>query len=97
AYGISYQWQSSQDGITFNDVFGANTASILMTQTAGTYYQCVVTCEFGSAAPSTPVLVEMNLPAACFCLPSYTFGKTDGDLISNVVITGTSLSNNTGT
>ncbi|MCS6934999.1 MAG: PKD domain-containing protein [Chitinophagales bacterium] len=30
------------------------------------------------------------------CIPTYTFGKTFGDLISNVEILGTTLSNNTG-
>jgi hypothetical protein len=32
-----------------------------------------------------------------YCNPGYTFGTVDNDLISNVVIAGTSLSNNTGT
>jgi hypothetical protein len=32
-----------------------------------------------------------------FCEPVYVNGKTDGDLISNVVITGTTLANSTGT
>src|SRR5690606_7851780 len=31
-----------------------------------------------------------------YCIPVYTAGKTDGDLISNVVISGTTLANNTG-
>lgn len=32
-----------------------------------------------------------------YCTPSYTYGTTDGDLISNVEIAGTTLANNTGT
>src|SRR5690606_21353208 len=31
-----------------------------------------------------------------YCIPVYEYGKTDGDLISNVVISGTTLANNTG-
>jgi hypothetical protein len=32
-----------------------------------------------------------------YCTPTYTNGKTDGDLISNISISGTTLSNNSGT
>ncbi|MFN7676282.1 GEVED domain-containing protein, partial [Flavobacterium sp.] len=32
-----------------------------------------------------------------YCVPVYSFGKTSGDLISNISITGTTLSNNSGT
>ncbi len=32
-----------------------------------------------------------------YCTPVYTSGKTSGDLISNISITGTTLSNNSGT
>jgi hypothetical protein len=35
--------------------------------------------------------------AGCACIPVYTVGKTDGDLISQVAITGTTLNNNSGT
>lgn len=34
---------------------------------------------------------------AAYCNPTYTFGKTVGDLISRIRILGTSLDNNTGT
>ncbi len=33
----------------------------------------------------------------CYCTPNYTTGKTSGDLISQVEITGTTLLNNSGT
>jgi len=35
--------------------------------------------------------------SGCACIPTYTSGKVLGDLISNVEIVGTTLSNNTGT
>lgn len=95
--GVSYQWQSSPDGVTYSDITDADTAEITVTQSVETYYQCVVTCAFGSAAVTIPVVITMNAPLTCFCNPTYTFGKTDGDLISNVAIAGTTLSNNTGT
>jgi hypothetical protein len=94
--GVSYQWQSSTDGVIFADIQDATTAEINVTQTVETTYQCVVTCAFGSEATSTPLTVAMSV-VNCYCIPTYTFGKADGDLISNIVITGTTLSNNTGT
>jgi hypothetical protein len=35
--------------------------------------------------------------ADIYCTPVYTFGKTDGDLISEIIISGTTLNNNSGT
>ncbi len=96
SFGISYQWQSSTTGINYVDIADENNATLTTSQTVGTFYRCVVSCGASSNA-STPVEVVMNNPSQCFCFPSYTNGKTDGDLISNVVLTGTSLSNNTGT
>lgn len=95
-YGLGHQWQSSADGTNFTDISGANGSFLNISQTASTYYQCIVNCGAASAT-SLPVLVTMNPSSTCYCLPNYTTGKTDGDLISNVVITGTTLSNNSGT
>lgn len=94
--GISYQWQSSQDGVSFSDIADSNAPEITVSQTVETTYQCIVTCAFGDSATSTPVTVSITT-VGCYCVPDYTVGKTDGDLISNVSITGTTLSNNTGT
>ncbi|CAM3440385.1 Por secretion system C-terminal sorting domain-containing protein [Flavobacterium longum] len=94
--GISYQWQSSEDGVSFSDIADSNAPEITVTQTVVTTYQCIVTCALGDSAVSTPVTVSITT-TGCYCVPGYTFGKTDGDLISNVSITGTTLSNNTGT
>jgi hypothetical protein len=95
-YGITYQWQSSVNGINFTDIIGANGTSLYTHQTQTNSYQCVVTCS-GNSTVSMPVQVTISSPSGCYCIPTYTNGKTDGDLISNVVITGTTLSNNTGT
>jgi hypothetical protein len=95
-FGISYQWQSSANGVDFDDIVGATSPTLTIMQTASTYYQCVTSCGANSAA-STPIQVLQNNPLTCYCTPTYTNGKTDGDLISNVFIDGTTLSNNTGT
>src|SRR5690606_36187434 len=92
--GISYQWQSSPDGIAWNN--GPTSTSWTTTQSADTWYQAVVTCDGVGSGTSTLVLVEQDTPANCMCTPTYIFGKTSGNLISNVEIIGTTLANNTG-
>ncbi|HRP88991.1 MAG TPA: hypothetical protein PKX92_03030 [Edaphocola sp.] len=57
--GVTYQWQSSTDGgLTWNN-FGTNSASQTVSQTADTWYQCIVTCS-NSSGTSTPVQITMN-------------------------------------
>ncbi len=94
---VTYLWQTSPDGTTWTDTTGTLNA-FTTSQTAATYYQCVVTCTAtSSTATSTPVLVGLSSGSACYCTPTYTTGKTAGDLISNIVIAGTTLANNSGT
>lgn len=59
--GVTYQWQSSVDGVTYTDIADAMDEKLTVTPTAETYYQCIVTCPFGPVtATSTPVLVEFS-------------------------------------
>jgi hypothetical protein len=59
--GITYQWQSSADNVTYANIANANAATYIATPSAATYYQCVVTCPSGSAtATSTPVQVTFS-------------------------------------
>ncbi len=95
-FGVTYQWQSSSDGLTFIDIAGATNSIFTTMQSTATTYQCIVTCG-GVSVISNPVEVLMSGISECYCTPTYTNGKTDGDLISNVVITGTTLANNSGT
>ena len=94
--GILYQWQYSTNGIDYTNIDGGFSPTLQLTQSVNTYYRCIVSCGLNSAL-STPLLITSNPISACYCIPTYTNGKTDGDLISNVVITGTTLANNTGT
>jgi len=92
--GITYQWQSSSDNATWSNIAGATGATYVATPTAATYYQCVITCSgSGQSTNSGSTYVTFNP----YCNPAYTSGTSAGDLISNVVIAGTTLSNNTGT
>jgi hypothetical protein len=101
AVGITFQWFVSTVSATgpWTPISGATSATLVRNQTVQSWYYCEATCPTGpNTGSSTPIQVNLNPdPIACLCTPTYTFGKTDGDLISNVVITGTTLSNNTGT
>jgi len=93
--GVTYVWQTSPDGSSWSDTAGTSNA-FTTSQTALTYYQCVVSCTATSSTTvSTPIMIGMS--NLCYCTPTYTTGKTDGDLISNIVIAGTTLANNSGT
>ena len=60
--GNSYQWQSSTDGVTYNNISGATLDGYYTTPNQVTYYQCVVTCHNGTpvSVASNPVLVDFN-------------------------------------
>jgi hypothetical protein len=55
--GITFDWQSSPDGVTWTST-GGTLPSYTTTQSAATWYQCIVTCTYsGQSATSTPVQV----------------------------------------
>jgi len=97
--GVTYQWFASTAGAGGPfDITGPTTPTWTTSQTVPTWYYCEVTCANGPATGDSDVLaVGLDVPSNCYCTPTYTFGKTDGDLLSNVVIVGTTLANNTGT
>lgn len=55
--GVTYQWQSSPDGITWTDITGATNFAATTSQANDTYYQCIVTCATGGTGTSNPLLV----------------------------------------
>jgi hypothetical protein len=82
--GLTYQWQSSPDGTTYTDVAGATNSSLSTTQTATTFYQCIISCSAGTPATSTPVQVDMNPFFNCYCASNAT--STADEEILNVSI-----------
>jgi hypothetical protein len=55
------QWQSSSDNITFNNIGGANSATLTLgSLTATTYYRCVVTSGVCAAATSNTVTITVD-------------------------------------
>ena len=59
--GITYQWQSSPDGIAYTDISGATSATYMTTPTVSMYYLCNVTCATGPATgASTPIQITFS-------------------------------------
>lgn len=95
--GVTYQWKSSTDNITFSDITGATLSSLTTSQSVSTYYKCIVTCS-SVTGTSTSVQVIVNGFENCYCTLSAT-ATADSDIgnvtfgtINNGTVT-TTLSN----
>lgn len=65
--GITYQWQSSPDNVTYTNIPTATTANYTATQSATTWYRVNITCTASAqTTTSTPVRV-INSGTACYC------------------------------
>lgn len=75
ALGLSYQWQTSADGLTgWTDVAGA-TSSILQTTTPTTaYYRCVVTCGTDASNSGSVMITAEN----CITLDGTNYTSCSG-------------------
>jgi hypothetical protein len=71
--GITYQWQSSADSVTWTDISGATGTSYTVSSvTANTYYRVYVVCTTsGGADTSAPVALYFTAPAASFASLPY--------------------------
>lgn len=74
--GISYQWQSSSDGIIFTNIINETSTQCTVSPLTTTYYRCNVSCSFSSTTvPSVPVMISLNNPitsttGATICQPA---------------------------
>lgn len=83
--GITFQWQSSStSGGTYTDIAGATTSTYAATQTATTYYKCVVTCSGGTPVTSNVVTVIIKPIMNCYCTSNAT--STSDEDIFNVTV-----------
>ena len=64
ASGLSYQWLSSPDGISWNPIPTATTIATTQSVTATTYYQCAVACGTNVASSSTVIVTVGATPNA---------------------------------
>jgi hypothetical protein len=82
ASGLTYQWQSSSDGVNYTDIPGATNSAFSTTQTVNSYYQCIVTCSgSGQQDISTPILVSTNSFLNCYCTSNAT-NTADEDILN---------------
>ena len=72
--GISYQWQSSPDNVTYTNIAGATSNSYSTTLTSGsTWYRLAVTCAgSGLIGYSVPFQVAQTPPSGCYCTSTST-------------------------
>jgi hypothetical protein len=61
------------------------------------YFYTIIPFNAVGAAINCNEMSFTTVATGCYCTPSYTTGISSGDLISNIVIAGTTLSNNSGT
>ena len=80
--GLTYQWQSSTDGVNYSDIPGATSATLNTSETATTWYQLVVTC---SASSSSSVSSPVQVILSCYCIPASSNCNLN-DAILNVTI-----------
>jgi len=83
ASGLTYQWQSSTDGVNFTDITGATNSAFSNSQITNTYYQCIVTCTASASSDtSSLVFVSTNSFLNCYCTSNAT--STADEEIFNV-------------
>ncbi len=83
ASGLTYQWESSANNTNWSPIANATSVFYQASQTADTYYRCVVTCS-GQSSTSTSLLVTTNTFVDCYCASAAT-GAAGAD-IDNVTI-----------
>jgi len=81
--GVTYQWYSSTDGVSYAPVAGATSAGLTTNVSVATYFYCAVTCS-GNTGNSTPVNVTINPFLNCYCSSNAT--TTFDEEITNVTI-----------
>ena len=98
--GITYQWQRSTDGVTWNNIVGATTLTATTNQTVATQYRIVTTCTNSGLSNNSPSVTVNMLSGACLCAGYNVTGiasNTADEEISNVTVGTMNNSSNCGT
>ncbi len=96
-YFISIGTSSGSADVVDNVDLGTATSYNFTGTNSTTYYYTVTPYNSYGSADACTEYSFVTAAGLCACVPVYTTGKTDGDLISNIVIAGTTLANNSGT
>src|SRR5204862_231018 len=71
---LTFQWQSSTNGITFTDISGATAPTYVTTQSVTTWYHCVITCQnSGLSSTSSDLQVAGTSFLSCYCTPASNY------------------------
>lgn len=69
--GLTFEWASSTDNITYTPIAGATSNTFTATVSTSTYYKCTITCvASGLSASTTPVYLTL-VPVAVASLPFF--------------------------
>lgn len=83
--GLSFQWQYSTDnGQTFNNLTGATTSVYTTNVTVPTIFRLEKISCGGTPAYTSTVSVTLNAPTDCYCVPTMTYGCSEGDVVAGV-------------
>ncbi|MEZ4839069.1 GEVED domain-containing protein [Flavobacterium sp.] len=110
ARNAQLSWGVSAGAVSYDVFLGTSSPASFLANVAGTSYilpsaMLANTTYYYKVVPKNAIgdavgCVEQSFTTGAdliYCDPVYTYGKTDGDLISNIEILGTTLANNTGT
>jgi len=81
--GVTRQWQSSLDNVSWTNITGATSSTYSASPTVATWYRCNVTCS-GNTGTSVPVQVTINSFLNCYC--NSIASTTADEEITNVTI-----------
>jgi len=80
--GLTYQWQSSPDNSTWTNIAGATDIEYAGTQTAATWYQCVVTCTNGGISNTSSSLF-IDFLTDCIKISNSTITACSGNFFDS--------------
>jgi hypothetical protein len=91
AGGITFQWQSSPDNVTWTNISGATTIPYTVSGiTSNQYYRCQLTCSSSTSSSSSCMATFLAAPG---CTPSYYYSGASAYGLNNFSLTGYSGSN----
>jgi hypothetical protein len=93
ASGLTYQWQTSPNNISWSAVVNATNTSYSQSITAVTYIRLIVACGSNTAVTNV-IQFTLNPVTLCYCNTNLGGSGCSGDNITNVTIAGTGLNNN---
>jgi hypothetical protein len=88
--GLTYQWQNSIDGISWNNISGATSAIYIASPVVDTFYQCIVTCSSTSGISNT---IAVTVSQSTAITTGATISTICASGIANLTASGSSILN----